>query len=160
MGGRDFVHGVIDGKIIFWGGLLEQEINDRACREFRHSPKHIVHTFDISSGLQNLWTESDPSAWERKAATGSIHPGVSGAAFTTLNGKIYLFGGCVNYASSNEGTNAVSTNAVSTLDPSGHFERVHPVGETPPNATGEATISLEKHTSAASMKALFYILPR
>ena len=92
-------------------------------------PNHIVYCFELSLGVDKL--QSEQSVWERKEASGELHPGVNRAAFTVIGKKLYLFGGNGDEDGAVGAIGGASTNALSTLCPDGHFERLHPKGRTP-----------------------------
>ena len=107
--GDAFLAASIGDKVIIWGGL--QLTESGTVNYFFHSD--VVYSF----------TPNDESGvWKAMKATGTIHPGTYFNGFAVLDSKIFIFGGPdrQNF-----------TNALSTLDSNGHFERLYPEGWIP-----------------------------
>ena len=107
--GDAFLAASIGDKVIIWGGL--QLTESGTVNYFFHSD--VVYSF----------TPNDESGvWKVMEATGTIHPGTYFNGFAVLDSKIFIFGGPdrQNF-----------TNALSTLDSNGHFERLYPEGWIP-----------------------------
>ena len=106
--GDGFVAARIGDKAIIWGGVQVQPGGSLYLL-----PSDVVYSFmpDNQFGL-----------WKAMEATGTIHPGTFFNGFAVLDSKIFIFGG-------HNGQNL--TNALSTLDSNGHFDRLYPKGLIP-----------------------------
>ena len=105
--GADFVGGVINGKLVLWGGT-QKELNGK----LNYLPTNVVYTY--TPGQSGDKTDK----WESITVVGYEHPGKARAGFTVLNDLIYLIGG-YDYK-----RGAITFNDISTLSVDGKFTRL------------------------------------